>query len=882
MMKLFRDWLLIPFVDAEEKAFSKLLVLGICRAFTVAAALYILVPLIFSIGLDGVPFAVAALGVFGITYLLLQRDAVRGAGFFLCFSIWLVISASIIVQYGRLSIYDAGYSAYILVVLLAGVLLGGRAGLFFAGISTVIGVFVATQQISTSNLDLRISVSDVWLRFSAEAIFFFTGAGLLFLGEQIVRQAFIQSRSSERRLNEQNALLQQEIEERRQAEARLNTAQENSTQFQSRLKALHEINIELSSVTALNDLYKRAVELARSTLGFDRVGVLLVDWDTQIIRATWGTDEHGNLVDERSFVYDFKEHSQQYQWLVDGITKRDRIIFNRQIEILYRGKVQGQGWNALGAIWKGDRIFGWMAADNLIQQEPLQDYQLELLSLYGTLLGHLIDRIQSAQELENRDQRLHLALDAAGMVTWYWDLKTDVLNYHRTEDRQVNPGTFAEFRGHLLPEYQRVVQEAAEAALAGKGRYHVAYRYYDRDQQIRWGTSIGQAYRDNQDQVVGMIGVTLDTTDRKRVDDALRVSEERFQTIFQSSPSGILISELDTARIIDLNAAYAQWIGYTREECIGKTGYDLNLYLNHADRDAFAEQIRRGERIHGEEIRRRNRAGGVIHGLLSVEPIELTGKSYLLSMVQDITERKQAEVQALDLVVQKERLSLLTEFMSNISHDLKTPLAIISNSAYLLERLTNEDRRREKVILIRQQTERLERSIQDMLTIARLDTVPTLERRTLNLNLIVEDMQAQFGDRAVNKDITFESHLHPGPLWVAGSADELDRVLGNLVENALNYTPEHGTVSISSRQHEGQVIVAVTDSGIGIAPEAQARIFERFYRADEARSTHTGGTGLGLAIVKRIVEMHGGYVEVSSVMGEGATFQVCLPLAPAP
>lgn len=874
--------MLPAFADSEEQSYLRKLLLAICRAFVVAGALYMLLPLVIPVGADGVPYTIAALAAIGTTFLLIRRGWVRGAGFFLCVSLLLIISGSVIGLDRGYSIYDAGYSGYILVVLLSGILLGGRAAFVFALISTLIGVFVVFQQILTDNLDLGVTTTDVWLRFVSEAFFFFTSAGLLLLVEQIVQQAFIQSRSSERRLSEQNILLQREIEERRKAEARLNATQESSTQFQILLKALHEINIELSSVATLEDLYKQAVELARSGLGFDRVGVLLVDWETQIIQATWGTDEHGNLVDEHTFSYHFKEHSQQYQWLVDGIQNRDRIIYNRQIEILYRGTVRGQGWNALAAIWKGDRIFGWVAADNLIKKEPLQDYQLELLSLYGTLLGHLIDRIQSAQELKSRDERLYLALDAAGMVTWYWDTKTDTLSYPRAEDAALNSASFTEFSSHLLPEYQTIVREAADAALAGQSRYHVAYRYYDREQQIRWGTSIGQAYRDAHGQVVGMIGVTLDTTDRKRVDDALRVSEERFQTIFQSSPSGILISELDTARIIDLNQAYAQWIGYTREECIGKTGFELNLYLEKADWELFAAKIRRDGRIQGEEVRQRNRSGEIIQGLLSVEPIELSGKSYLLSMVQDITERKQVEMQAMDLVVQKERLSLLTEFMSNISHDLKTPLAIISNSAYLLERLTNEDRRREKLILIRQQTERLERSIQDMLTIARLDTVPMLDRRTLNLNLIAEDMKAQFGDRAANKEIAFETRLHPGPLWVAGNADELDRVISNLVENALNYTPEQGKVTLSSRQQDGEVIVSISDSGIGISPEAQSRIFERFYRADEARSTHTGGTGLGLAIVKRIVEMHGGRVEVSSVMGEGATFRVCLPQAPAP
>jgi two-component system phosphate regulon sensor histidine kinase PhoR len=130
------------------------------------------------------------------------------------------------------------------------------------------------------------------------------------------------------------------------------------------------------------------------------------------------------------------------------------------------------------------------------------------------------------------------------------------------------------------------------------------------------------------------------------------------------------------------------------------------------------------------------------------------------------------------------------------------------------------------------------------------------------------------------KSVSLELELESADTPVLGDDDELDRVLVNLVENAVNYTPSGGTVTVRSFIAERQLVIEVTDTGIGIEASEIPNIFNRFYRSETARSTHNAGTGLGLAIVQKIVSMHNGSVEVESIVGKGSTFLICLPLAP--
>jgi PAS domain S-box-containing protein len=250
----------------------------------------------------------------------------------------------------------------------------------------------------------------------------------------------------------------------------------------------------------------------------------------------------------------------------------------------------------------------------------------------------------------------------------------------------------------------------------------------------------------------------------------------------------------------------------------------------------------------------------------------------VIGTIQDITERKQAEEQRFELAVEKERVALLKEFIGNMSHDLKTPLTVIKTSLYLLERVTDPERQQSKMETIKQQVLLLEKLIEDVLTMSQLDHTPELLLASVDLNNLLLDVEHKLRPAAENKRLSIRMELNPSIPPILASEGELYRVMVNLVENAIKYTPEMGSVAIRTRLDDALIVTEIMDTGIGISQDELPRIFERFFRANAARSVDIPGTGLGLAIVKRIVDMHDGSIEVESTPGKGSVFRVLLPL----
>lgn len=232
-----------------------------------------------------------------------------------------------------------------------------------------------------------------------------------------------------------------------------------------------------------------------------------------------------------------------------------------------------------------------------------------------------------------------------------------------------------------------------------------------------------------------------------------------------------------------------------------------------------------------------------------------------------------------ELAIEKERTTVVKQLIDNVSHDFKTPLSIIHTNLYLMRHVDTPQKREQGFASIEQQAFRLESMIQDLLMISKLDYDTLPDYTDVNLEQLINDVIHQLSPVATMKQITLESHIDTNIRHISGYYDELDRMMVNLIENALNYTPEKGNVIINvSSCDSGCLQLDISDTGIGISDDDMQHIFERFYRADKARANHTGGTGLGLAIVKRIVERHHGTISVKSELGVGTTFSITLPV----
>lgn len=222
---------------------------------------------------------------------------------------------------------------------------------------------------------------------------------------------------------------------------------------------------------------------------------------------------------------------------------------------------------------------------------------------------------------------------------------------------------------------------------------------------------------------------------------------------------------------------------------------------------------------------------------------------------------------------------LRRDFVVNASHELKTPVTAIATLVEALE-VAPADRRDSLVARLTEQSERLTRLVHDLLDLRMLEEADGEELVSVDLVELVRSAVDGVAGTATRAGVGFDLDL-PQSAIVAGRTRDMALVVDNLVANAVQYNREGGTVRIRLERDHGIQVLTVSDTGIGIPEAALGRVFERFYRVDVARSRERGGTGLGLSIVRNAVERHGGRIGVESLLGEGTTFTVRLPVEPA-
>ncbi|MBI2957468.1 MAG: HAMP domain-containing protein [Chloroflexi bacterium] len=215
------------------------------------------------------------------------------------------------------------------------------------------------------------------------------------------------------------------------------------------------------------------------------------------------------------------------------------------------------------------------------------------------------------------------------------------------------------------------------------------------------------------------------------------------------------------------------------------------------------------------------------------------------------------------------------QFVADASHELRTPLTVIKGNLALLKRDLSDEDRRESLQAMRSETERMARIVDDLLILAEVEGGQVSRDEKVSLDEVLLDGLTRAQQLAGDRNVVLGRHED---LFVRGDAYRLKQMVGNLVDNAVKYTPDGGSIALSLVREGGFARIDVADTGPGIGPEHVPHIFERFYRVDKARSRAEGGTGLGLAIVKQIAESHGGSVAVSSKPGSGSTFSVWLKL----
>lgn len=343
---------------------------------------------------------------------------------------------------------------------------------------------------------------------------------------------------------------------------------------------------------------------------------------------------------------------------------------------------------------------------------------------------------------------------------------------------------------------------------------------------------------------------TLRARDRALDDERLRL--QQFLSAIDASPNGVLLLGGDD-QIEWCNAVAAEHFGLDPQR-------DRGQRITHLVRaPAFVGYVQ-GGRFEAPLVFAP--AGG--QQTLSVI-MRRYGDGMVLLLSQDITERERHD-------------AMRRDFVANVSHEMRTPLTVLAGFVETMATLPlTEAERRRVLTLMEQQTTRMQTLLTDLLTLATLEGSPrpAADRWVAVAALLTQaraDGEALSGGRHRFGVATGE------PAEVAGSPSELLSAVGNLVTNAVRYTPDGGRIDIAwQRRADGSGEIAVRDTGIGIAREHLPRLTERFYRIDGSRSRETGGTGLGLSIVKHVVQRHGGSLDVTSEPGKGSRFAIVLP-----
>jgi PAS domain S-box-containing protein len=371
-----------------------------------------------------------------------------------------------------------------------------------------------------------------------------------------------------------------------------------------------------------------------------------------------------------------------------------------------------------------------------------------------------------------------------------------------------------------------------------------------------------------------------DITDRKLAEARLRESEERFSKAFHGSNARLAILDAADGRYLDVNEAFVQAYGYSREEILGRTSLEMGLWEDPAQRAEAYRIYQREECLRDFESVLRTRSGERQVVLQSGDFVSVGDRRCILSVGIDITDRKRVEAELLQNYAREKELNeLKSRFVAMVSHEFRTPLAIITSSAEILDayldRLSPEERK-SNTRDITDASRHMSRMMEEVLLLGGVEA-GKMTCRPARLDLLV------FGQRladevasATNGRCPIRFTAAPGLGDVQADEGLLRHIFTNLLNNASKYSPPGSAVEFQVEARGHLVIFSVRDSGVGI-PETDARLlFQAFHRGRNVGDTP--GTGLGMTIVKRCVELHGGKIAFESQEGHGTTFIVALPL----
>jgi PAS domain S-box-containing protein len=665
-----------------------------------------------------------------------------------------------------------------------------------------------------------------------------------------------------------------------------------------RLGAQHSVSAVLAESATLEEAGPRIVEELCNGLGWD-------------VGCIWTVNRHDGVLEPAAVWHDSAADAGTF------------VEETRGTEVLPGEGSVGRAWKAGTSVWSSDlehdlgprgasAVQAGLCAGlavpfesgeesrgvvELLSCEPTEPDSelLEILASTGRQLGQFVRRVEADAAVREREERFRtLVANVPGTIYRCAHDADWTMAFMSEAIREISGYPASDFIGNakrayadiIHPEDRDDVAERVAEAVAAREPFTLEYRIVTDRGEVRWVSEKGQPIIGAGDRVLWLDGAIFDVTEQRRVQSDLTQAMGLLDSVVESLPLMLFLKDADDLRFVRVNRAMEEVMGAGREELVGKSDYDLLP----AEQASFFQQKDREVLATGKlvDIAEEPLEDRYLHTRKVPIFDEQGTPRYLLGISMDITEAKLATLDRERLLGQLEEQNeqlrqldrMKDEFIALVSHELRTPLtSILGYLELVLEGDVGEINEEQDHFLriIERNSGRLLRLVGDLLFVAQIEAGKlALERQDVDLAELARHCVEAARPRATEKEIELVLEGDAGPA-IIGDSTRLAQLLDNLVSNAIKFTPEGGRVGVRLELENGHVLLAVSDTGMGISADEQTKLFQRFYRTAGATQRAIQGTGLGLTITKAIAEAHGGSISVESAEGEGTTFLVELP-----
>jgi len=566
----------------------------------------------------------------------------------------------------------------------------------------------------------------------------------------------------------------------------------------------------------------------------------------------------------------------------------DEAIGKHGTELILKGKLKGE----ITDIWKKiaeNRGGNHNINDNNTKTGEIitcEWYNTPLINSLGEVIGvaSLVHDITEQKKYEQEIQKLNTAIeqspatvvitDTEGNIEYVNPMFTKTTGYTEEEALGKTPRVLKS--GEQTDHFYKELWDTVTKGKIWVGEFHNKRK----DGSLYWESATISPVKNKTGNITNYLAIKEDITEKKKIEQAFKESEEKFKAAFKTSPDAINIIRTSDSKYIEINEGFTKLTGYTEQDVINKTTKEVNIWYNKQDREKILKKLKKNGFKNNFEAKIQKKDGTIVYALISARIFELNNKKYILFVSKDIQNIKDYEK---ELIIEKERAELSDKlksaFLANMSHEIRTPMNGILGFSGLLSRADlSEDKRVQYTNIIQSNSEQLLTIINDILDISKIEAGQIeIYKSEFELSKLFNYLFISYKQQINSKNLEFYKKHNETQLFINTDESKLKQIITNLINNAIKFT-HNGSIEIGYTVKSKHIEFFVKDTGIGITREQQKIIFDRFRQVELTSARKYGGTGLGLSISKAFLKKLGGKIWLESKIGKGSTFYFTIPL----